>query len=69
MYVPASAVHRIRNVDNDDPLTVVFFMDSSELVDLFRAIHERYQQDPDRPIMPEEFAEFENQTGGGQSVN
>ncbi len=69
IFVPASAVHRIRNIDNDDPLRVVFFMDSPELVDLFRAIHERYQQDPNRPITPEEFAELERQTGGGLSVN
>ncbi len=69
MFVPASAAHRIRNIDNDDPLTVVFFMDSPELVDLFRAIHERYQRDPNRPITPDEFANFERQTGGGKSVN
>lgn len=69
IFVPASAAHRIRNLENDDPLTVVFFMDSPELVDLFRTIHERYTRDPDRPITPEEFAEFERQTGGGRSLD
>lgn len=69
IFVPASAAHRIRNLDNDDPLTVIFFMDSPELVDLFRTVHERYMQNPDEPITPEEFAEFERQTGGGQSLD
>jgi quercetin dioxygenase-like cupin family protein len=69
IFVPASAVHRIRNLDNDDPMTVVFFMGSPELVDLFRAIHERHELEPNRPITPDEFAELENQTGGGRSAN
>lgn len=69
IFVPASAVHRIRNIEHDQPLTVVFFMDSPELVDLFRAIHERFTRNPDAPITPEEFAELERQTGGGVSVH
>ena len=69
IFVPASAVHRIRNEHHDQPLTVVFFMDSPELVDLFRAIHERFSRNPDQPITAEEFSELEKQTGGGVSVN
>jgi len=69
IFVPSSAIHRIRNLDHDQPLTVVFFMDSPELVDLFRAIHERFTRNPNEPITPEEFAELEEQTGGGVSVN
>lgn len=69
IFVPVGAIHRIRNLENDDPLTVVFFMDSPELVDLFRAIHERTVSEPNRPITPEEIAELEKQTGGGRSIN
>lgn len=69
IFVPASAVHRIRNLDHDQPLTVVFFMESAELVDLFRAIHERFERDPSRPVTPEEIAELERRTGGGKSIN
>jgi quercetin dioxygenase-like cupin family protein len=69
IFVPASDAHRIQNLDNDDPLTVVFFMDSPELVELFRAIHERYTQDPNRAITSEEYAEFERRTGGGRSLD
>ena len=69
IFVPASAAHRIRNLEHDQPLTVVFFMDSPELVDLFRAIHERYAQNPDQPITDEEIAELERKTGGSQSID
>ena len=69
IFVPASESHRIRNLEHDDPLTVVFFMDSPELVDLFRAIHERYTRDPAQPITPDEFAEIERRTGGGRSLD
>ena len=69
IFVPASAAHRIRNLENDDPLTVIFFMESPELVDLFRTVHERYTENPDEPITPDEFAEFERQTGGGRSLD
>ncbi len=69
IFVPTSAVHRIRNLDQDEPMTVVFFMDSPELVDLFRAIHERFTRDPSRPVSPEEIAEIERQTGGGRSLD
>ena len=69
VFVPASEAHRIRNIEHDNPLTVVFFMDSPELVDLFRSIHERFTRDPDQPITPEEFAEIERQTGGARSLD
>lgn len=69
IFVPASSVHRIENPEEDNPLTVVFFMDSPELVELFRAIHERYTRDPSQPMTPEEFAEIETQTGGSRSLD
>ncbi len=69
IFVPRGAVHRIENVDNDDPLKVVFFMDSPELVDQFRAIHERIKSEPNRLITPEERAAIEERIGGGRAVN
>ena len=69
IFVPVGAIHRIRNLDNEAPLTVVFFMDSPELVDLFRAIHERVVLEPNRPITQDEIAEMEKRTGGGRSIN
>ena len=69
VFVPSSAPHRIRNLDQDEPLKVVFFMDSPELVDLFRAVHERFGSDPATRISPEEFAEIERLTGGGVSLD
>src|SRR5215212_3882005 len=56
VFAPAGAVHQIANLKNDDPLKVVFFMSSPELVDEFRAIHERVTSDPSRPITPQERA-------------
>ncbi len=69
IFVPRGAVHRIENVDNDDPLMVVFFMDSPELVEQFRAIHERIKSEPNRPITAEERAAIEERVGGGRAVN
>jgi quercetin dioxygenase-like cupin family protein len=68
VFVPAGTIHQIKNLLSNDPLVVVFFMDSPELVDLFRAIHERVVNEPGHPITPEEIAEFEAQTGGGKTV-
>ncbi len=68
VFVPKSAVHRIRNLDHSDPMTVVFFMATHELVVLFRSIHERYVRDPSQPITPEEFAAFEKRTGGARTT-
>ena len=68
IFVPEGAVHRISNLDNDDPLTVVFFMDSPELVEEFRAIHTRVTSEPDRPITPEESAAIAAQIGGARQV-
>lgn len=69
IFVPAAAIHRIRNLDQDKPLVVVFFMDRPELVDLFQAIHERQISEPDRPITPEEVAEIQERTGGMRSID
>ncbi len=69
IFVPVGAIHRIRNLENDDPLVVVFFMDRPELVDLFRAIHERTVLEPNRPITPQEIADMEKQTGGSRTIN
>ncbi len=69
IFVPEGAVHRIENLDNDEPLTVICFMDSPELVEQFRAIHTRVTSEPDRPITPEERAAIEERIGGGRQVN
>ena len=69
IFIPAGAIHQIRNQNHEEPLVVVFFMDSPELVDLFRAIHERVVSEPDRPITAEEIAEIEERTGGGRTIN
>ncbi len=69
IFIPAGVIHQIRNQDHEEPLVVVFFMDSSELVDLFRAIHERVISESDRPITAEEIAEIEERTGGGRTIN
>jgi mannose-6-phosphate isomerase-like protein (cupin superfamily) len=66
--VPAGAVHQIANLKNDDPLRVVFFMASAELVEEFRAIHERVTSDPRRPITPEERAALSKRIGGSRIV-
>jgi len=68
IFVPAEAIHRIRNMNNDVPLIVLFFMDSPELVDQFRAMHERMVSDPDNPMTPEEFREIETKTGGFKTI-
>ena len=69
IFVPRGAVYRIENLDNEEPLTVVFFMDSPELVEQFRAIHTRVTSEPDRPITPDELAAIEERLGGGRTVN
>ncbi len=69
IFVPRNAIHRIENLDNDEPLQVIFFMDSPELVEQFRAIHTRVTSEPDRPITPEELATIEERLGGGRAVN
>jgi len=68
VFVPAGAVHQIANLKNDDPLRVVFFMASAELVEEFRAIHERVTSDPSRPITPEERAAISKRIGGSRVV-
>ncbi len=68
IFVPRNAVHRIGNLNSDEPLRVVFFMDSPELVEEFRAIHERVTSEPDRPITNEERAAISERIGGGRAV-
>ncbi len=68
ILVPQSTGHRIANPDNDEPLKVVYFMDSPELVEQFRALYERIASEPDRPITPEERAAIEERIGGSRSM-
>ena len=68
IFVPRNAVHRIENLIREEPLRVVFFMDSPELVEEFRAIHERVTSEPDRPITDEERAAISERIGGGRAV-
>jgi quercetin dioxygenase-like cupin family protein len=68
IFVPRSEVHRISNLENDEPLKVVFFMDSPELVEQFRAIHERVTLEPHRPITPEERAAIAKRIGGARQI-
>lgn len=69
IFVPRSEVHAIQNLNNAEPLRVVFFMESPELVEQFRAIHERVTSQPDRPITPDELAAIEARFGGGKAVS
>jgi quercetin dioxygenase-like cupin family protein len=68
IFVPRNTPHGIGNLQNEEPLVVVFFMSSPELVDEFRAIHQRVISDPDRPITPEERAAISKRVGGGKLV-
>ena len=69
VFAPAGAVHQIANLENDDPLRVVFFMAGPELVEEFRAIHERVTSDPARPITPQERAAISRRIGGSRVVD
>lgn len=69
VFVPRSEVHAIQNLNNATPLRVVFFMDSPELVEQFRAIHERIVSDPDNPPTAAELAEIEARYRGGVAVS
>lgn len=68
VFVPRNAAHRIENLTHDEPLQIVFFMDSPELVEQFRAVHERVISDPDRPITAEERAAISERIGGSRPV-
>ncbi len=50
------------------PLIIVFFIDSPELVEEFRAIQRRIISRPDNPITPEELAEIRRIIGGFRIV-
>lgn len=69
IFVPRAAVHGIENLDNEEPLKVVFFMVSPELVEEFRAVHERVTSEPDRPITEEERAAIRERIGGSRPAN
>ena len=68
VFAPAGAVHQIANLKHDDALKVVFFMASPELVEEFRAVHERITSDPSRPMTPEERAALSKRIGGSRIV-
>lgn len=68
VFVRRDEVHAIQNLEGADPLKVVFFMDSPELVEQFRAIHERIVSDPDNPPTAAELAEIEALYRGGVAV-
>jgi quercetin dioxygenase-like cupin family protein len=68
VFVPAGAVHQIANLKSDDPLRVVFFMATPQLVEEFRAIHERVTSDPSRPMTPQERAAISKRIGGSRVV-
>lgn len=68
VFVPRDEVHAIQNPEGADPLKVVFFMDSPELVEQFRAIHERIVSDPENPPTAAELAQIEARYGGGVAV-
>lgn len=69
IFVPRSAIHGIENLEHEEPLKVVFFMDSPELVEEFRAIHERVTSEPDRPMTPDERAAIATRIGGSRRPN
>ncbi len=68
IFIPRNTVHGIENLTHDEPLRVVFFMDSPELVEQFRAIHERVTSEPGRPITAEERAAISERIGGSIPV-
>ena len=69
---PSSAARIVQiswsNPNGNEPLRVVFFMASPELVEEFRALHERVTSDPDRPITAEEREAIERRIGGSRTV-
>jgi quercetin dioxygenase-like cupin family protein len=69
IFVPRAAVHGVENLDNDEPLKVVFFMDSPELVEQFRAMHNRVISEPGRPVTQEERAAISARIGGARPAN
>jgi quercetin dioxygenase-like cupin family protein len=68
IFIPRNTVHRIENRTHEEPLRVVFFMASPELVEEFRAIHERVTSDPERPMTPEEREAISERIGGSRVV-
>jgi len=66
VFVGRGSVHQIDNPDNVDTLKVVFFMDSPELVDEFRAVYERMLSEPGRQITDEEMEAISKRIGGSR---
>lgn len=69
IFVPRGGIHRIGNPSDESPLVVVFFMDSPELVQQFRAVHERLTANPDEPLSAQERAEIESRIGGAIQID
>ena len=69
IFVPRGAAHAVSNPSNDEALKVIFLMDSPELVEQFRAMHEWKRQHPDQTLTPEIKARIGQQTGGGRPAN
>lgn len=64
IFVPDGTVHGVANPDGEDPLVVIFFMDSPELAEQFRAVHERLVADPETPMTAAEWDELSRSYGG-----
>ena len=68
LYVPPGGVHAIDDLDDDEPLVVLFFTPTPEIAEQMRAVHERLVSEPYRPITPEESAEFTRRYGGSRRL-
>lgn len=68
IFVPRGHVHQVGNMDFDEPLRAVAFMDSPELVEEVRAIHARIQAEPDGKVTDEEIARIAARIGGSRPV-
>lgn len=64
IFVPKGAMHMIQNQEHDDPLVVVFFMDSPELADEFRAAAELMRSGGRDTLTSEEWALINKRIGG-----
>ena len=69
IFVPRGSTHQITNLEHEEPLRALAFMDSPELVEEVRAIHERITSQPDKPITRDEFAQILERIGGSRLVS
>ena len=69
IFVPRGHTHQVSNLEFEEPLRAVAFMDSPELVEEVRAIHERIASQPDKPITQDEFLQIIERVGGSRIVN